>query len=410
MANEEKRVLTARDIGQLLGKKVAKLVTRKLTAPGDNYGSVMLSVDATLDSGSKMALVAKMFPLDEMAQRIFQNPKSMKKEIGVYQVISPEYHKIQEEQSVPPSRRLHAFCSCPGARLTLGNYDEEQLADENSVLLLENLKEQGYRTGDRISGLDLKHTEFVLERLARFHATAVAIKQKKPLVFRNKLLKILTPFKLVEGTKEDDVKNNEKFIEKLRTIPACYRNVEALSELFMDQIEFTHSDKFLPIREPYATFMHFDFWTNNMMFKYKSEVDEEPVDFKIVDFQVSQYGSPVPDLMLFLFTSTQKGIVPEHIDRFLELYHNNFLEWLKTLGCETKMFSYTSFLKEVKIAAPVTLPQIVYMLMPITFNKEQIEKFGEGFAKEGGQPLEFNGVYITKISEALDTYVEKGWL
>ncbi|KAJ8872004.1 hypothetical protein PR048_028344 [Dryococelus australis] len=294
MANEEKRNLTARDIEKLVGRKVTNLETKKLTAPGDNYGSFMLAVDATLDSGRNVALVAKMFPVSDIGQRIFQSPITMKKEIGVYHVISPEYKRIQEEQSVPPSQRLHVFCSCPGARLTLGDNDEDQLADENAVLLMENLKVQGYRSGDRVSGLDKKHTEYVLEHLAKFHATAIAIKMKKPLVFRNKLLSILTPLKIKLGTKQEALQRSENFLKHLLTIPACNRNIDALKVLFMENIEFTHSDKFRPVMEPYATFTHYDLWTNNMMFKYKTETDEDPVDLKIVDFQ-SNSPAAFPD-------------------------------------------------------------------------------------------------------------------
>ncbi|XP_063224836.1 uncharacterized protein LOC134532341 [Bacillus rossius redtenbacheri] len=408
--DKKERTLTASELEKLLGMEVTKLSIKRLTAPGDNYGSVMLAVDAVLKSGRNLALVAKMFPTDEMGQKVFQSPTSMKKEIEVYQIISPEYERIQEEQLVPPSQRLHAFCDCPGARLSLEDHQaEDQLADQDSVLLLENLRVQGYRTGDRVVGASLQRTQFVLERLAKFHATAVAIKIKKPLLFRNKLLKVLAPFKIKGGTKEEDETRNKKFLESLQTIPACNRNIDALRELMTKNLEFTHSDKFIPIREPFATFAHFDFWTNNMMFKFRSETDEEPIDFKIVDFQVSQYGSPVSDIMLFLFTSTETGVVSEHIDSLLELYHRVFVDWLEVLGCETKKFSFEKFMEEVNIVAPETLMQIIYMLMPITFNKDQIETMGEGVPNDD-RPVEFNDVYIVKLSEAINTYEVKKWL
>ncbi|XP_063224835.1 uncharacterized protein LOC134532340 [Bacillus rossius redtenbacheri] len=404
-ANEP--ILTTEDLGKLLGKPVSQASRRNLTAAGENYGSVMLAVDVVLETGEHEALVAKMFPKNEFARKMFQSPLSMRKEIDMYLSVGPELERIQAEASVPAAQRLRVLCGCPGARLSLEDHQaEDQLADQDSVLLLENLAVQGYRTGDRVAGLDLRHAECALQHLARFHATAVAIRVKKPSVFQTKVLRALKPFKVIARTREDEEQSKRTFLRKLRKIPICEKHIDSLEQLFKKSMEERYSDYFPVPKEPFATILHNDFWTNNMMFKY-GEDGKEPTDFKLVDFQTCRYGSPVPDIILFLFTSTQTGIVEEKLDHLLKFYHDCFLKWLEILGCDTKEFSFNRFVAEINEYAPETLDFILFMLRPITLTKEEAKQFTKG---PNFDALEFNENYTKRVSNVIDIFVQKGWI
>lgn len=39
-------------------------------------------------------------------------------------------------------------------------------------IILEDLSLDGFRTADRLQGLDMKHVELILEKLAQFHAAS----------------------------------------------------------------------------------------------------------------------------------------------------------------------------------------------------------------------------------------------
>jgi hypothetical protein len=53
------------------------------------------------------------------------------------------------------------------------------------VLVMEDMREQGYILRDRRFGLDVSHCQLVLEELAKLHALSFAIRDQKPEQFNN---------------------------------------------------------------------------------------------------------------------------------------------------------------------------------------------------------------------------------
>lgn len=49
---------------------------------------------------------------------------------------------------------------------------------ENEILVLSDLKRNGFVMLDRFKGLDLEHTELTLSKLAKFHASSISFKEK----------------------------------------------------------------------------------------------------------------------------------------------------------------------------------------------------------------------------------------
>ncbi|KAJ8871952.1 hypothetical protein PR048_028292 [Dryococelus australis] len=408
MASGWKGKLQKADLERLLGQEIVSYEATNLTAAGDNYGSVMVAVDVTLQSGKVLNIVAKMFPESEVVQQHFQSHLSMRKEVDVYLLVSSEFEKIQEEQSVPLSERLHIFCHCPGARLTLQGYDDRPLADEDSILLLENLKVQGYRVADRVLGQDLIHAELVMTDLAKFHATGLAIKLRKPDVFRSKIMKACDAIKIRWLTKDKDEIRTRTYLESLREIPICEQNINILRDRMKQYVDYSHSDEFRTPTESFATMVHYDLWTNNLMFRYKSETDEKPVHFKMVDFQVVRYGSAATDVIFYLFTSTQTGMVTHNLDHLLKLYHDTFVHWLNILGCDSNVFKYSDFLDEVNSVAPTELVHILFWLLPITLHKDQMKEYS--MYSPPDQKRTLNQDFIRRTSEIVTVFSQRDWL
>nr|CAD7603373.1 unnamed protein product [Timema genevievae] len=196
---ETEELLTKWDLEQLLSAKlgpdtrVDSIATKQLTQPGENYGSNILSVEVTLlPDYKKLDLVAKLVPLSPFLREIFNCGVTVRTEIDVYTKVSKEFQEIQRENNISKKDYLDLFPRCYGARVSR-NEDVGQLADEGAVILLENLTPLGYHCGDRITGVDLEHSEMAVSRLARFHATSIAIKIKKPSVFKEVIMKNLLP-------------------------------------------------------------------------------------------------------------------------------------------------------------------------------------------------------------------------
>ncbi|KAJ8874415.1 hypothetical protein PR048_025264 [Dryococelus australis] len=169
--------LSKEDLEELLrpilnakGTKVEDVSVQFLTKPGDNYGSTMLAVDVNLTPGPRtLPQVAKMLPESSSMQQ-FQFGMSVRKEIDMCKLAGPAFESIQKEKNVPEDKY---FRSC---RRYLGHSAGE-------------LEDPRIEIGDRFIGLNLAHCKFVVDKMVRFHATAITLKIKKPEEFRETVLR-----------------------------------------------------------------------------------------------------------------------------------------------------------------------------------------------------------------------------
>nr|CAD7439495.1 unnamed protein product [Timema bartmani] len=375
MASDEQELITKSDLEEVMrphldsNTSVKSFETTPLTKPGDNYGSNILSLDVILSPGhEKLALVAKLVPLAAVLREMFQCDITVRKENDMYVLVRPEYEKIQKEKKVPADKFLNAFPACYGARATRGE-DVGQPVNDGALLLLENLKAKGYVTGDRQKGLDMRHTKLALTNLAHFHATAIAIRNHKPQVFKDTVLRACRPSSV---TPPDEDTPKKEILEYIKSIPDCKQHVDKVKAVF-EKTYFLSSSSVIGT-EAFKSIAHRDLWTSNMMFRYVEDdvKRESPIGFKIVDFQVVAYCSPIQDLIFFLYTSTEMGLVVDHYDELIRVYYDNLVEFLQLLGCDIGPFSFETFLEEIELVAPNEFTHIVEMLQPISIDKESL--------------------------------------
>ncbi|XP_044260223.1 uncharacterized protein LOC123008475 [Tribolium madens] len=341
----------------ILGHKV-----RRLTAPGENYGSLMLSVDITvktLEGTSEINAVAKMVPPNEFIQKIFNTPVTFRNEIAFYKDIVPTLRNFQQEQGMPTL--IDFFPKYLGSRLNRNNSDT---VDSDAILLLENLKMAGFVNLDRTIGFDLDVSKVIVKDLAHLHAVPLGLKIKKPEIFEKNIKKHLTPF----NPPDDDGQTEEKMCDLIRALNSPYYE-RAKTILAKPRVWATTP------QEPFATLIHNDYWVNNTMVKIEPG---KPTKNKMVDFQVYGYGSPAKDLIFFLFSSVQNDIIKNECDNLIKLYHDTFIDVLKQLKCDTKPFSFENFEKELKLeAANSQFGHIVFMCTPIFAPKGSVKELNE---------------------------------
>jgi hypothetical protein len=67
---------------------------------------------------------------------------------------------------------------------------------------------------------------------------------------------------------------------------------------------------------------------------YSTKVDgrEIPVKAKMIDFQLARYGSPVLDIMFFIYSCTTQDLREQYFDDLLKTYHDNLSQIVKDLG------------------------------------------------------------------------------
>ncbi|RZC39234.1 EcKinase, DUF1679, and/or APH domain containing protein [Asbolus verrucosus] len=170
--------------------------------------------------------------------------------------------------------------------------------------------------------------------------------------------------------KTDDVQQiNAKLLKIFERIDGC--------KLFLERIK-NALRKWMktPPCEPFATIAHNDVWVNNIMIKLEND---KPTQNKLLDFQVCDYGSPARDLLFFLFTSVKSYILEKRYDDFIELYRKTFTSILHELKCDSTLFFFEAFEKELEYEGKGSqFAHAVFMNFPIFAPKERYYEYVMG--------------------------------
>jgi len=142
-----------------------------------------------------------------------------------------------------------------------------------TAIVLDDLKEQGFRLADRTVGLDMQHCLLVMKAIAQSHAASAVLHVKDPEIFKpfsesfycerqRTAIELISQSNLNGLAKE--VENwplfNDRFACKL------HRLADKAVDFFIKLLERDDND--------FNTFVHGDIWINNMMFRYSDDTDE----------------------------------------------------------------------------------------------------------------------------------------
>ncbi|XP_017046188.1 uncharacterized protein LOC108091478 [Drosophila ficusphila] len=354
------------------GSTLDSYVSRYLTKPGDNYGSIMLAVQAKIRSADgafqELPLIAKLPPLtNDLYWQIFQPERTCITENAVYQYLSPELDKLQLEAGILPGQLFDGFPRYYGSRISLD--PRSSTVDRDAVLVQENVTVHGYRPGNRYRPYNLAETVLVLHYLARYHALPIALRVKKPQVYEQFVRPYFKKFDMNcnMDPAEKELMNTE-ILQDIRTVASEERDVKRVEELL---IEF---DAFQASKDvddgPFTTLVHGDLWINNMMLKYNE--DGTPVKVKIVDFQIAQYGSLVHDVIFLLFSSVDVQVLEDNYYNFLSMYYKFFIQTLREVNVDTSNYTHEKFMKEVQEVAHLQLPHAIFMMKVILADSSTI--------------------------------------
>ncbi|GLV43386.1 uncharacterized protein CBL_03929 [Carabus blaptoides fortunei] len=400
--------LLQRQLGKTI--KIRQQQSKCLTAPGENYGSVMLALELTLEdenNGKKpLHIVAKLLPPSEMLRQIFYVEITFKKELQVYTRIVPALKQIEDEYNVENNRASELYCQCYGGRLNLST--EDDLVDDDAVILLENLKLQNYETGDRLIGFDLETSAFILKNLARYHAVPIALKLLKPDVYRDKIYNTL-------NTAQPEFQNNVSvldiveisFKKILMQRPEYQTQIDKLATEAKKSVEQLFYNS-VPFEEPFVSVGHADFWVNNMMLL--RDQSGKPLRLKIVDFQTAQSQSVVWDMLFFIYTSVSANVLYDNVDELIQIYYASFIDCLKQFNVNLDNYSWEAFEKEIRKKAYGVLSQIIVMYKHILLERGHIADMGD-FKEEEMFGFDHVGQESkNRMVQTFVSFVENGWM
>ncbi|KAJ8945003.1 hypothetical protein NQ318_010205, partial [Aromia moschata] len=344
-------------------RKIVQCDIKRLTAPGENYGSLMLAVDLITednDDGKEYALhiVAKAVPKNEFVQKTFRSPLTFKKELELYRTIVPTLKEFHAEEGL--AEEINFFPEFYGGRLGIGpNFDT---FDNDAVILLENLKKRGFTCADRTIGFDLEPAKFILKDLAMLHAVPLALKLKKPEVFSSRLLPYLNNTGAFSDI-EDKIFNHmiESIIQVAEESSDCLPFTNRIRDELIKGAELTGYQ--IQSREPFATLIHCDLWINNTMIKLEDSKINTDLLCEIYYF--------------FIFDSIKTDVVIKNCDHLVEFYHRNFVSNLEKFNINVEPFSLDEFKKRnrhINQGVVYIFFQCLVMLQPIFADENAVKE------------------------------------
>ncbi|CAH1118998.1 unnamed protein product [Phaedon cochleariae] len=384
--------------------------TKSLTTPGEHYGSIMLAVDVKIkfskDGSEKVLnLVAKLQPANEMLRAAFDVQTTFKKEVLCYTVMIPALIAFQKEFKVPEKKSIaNLFPKCYGARFSLDENSNQ--VDDGAVIILENLKQKGYYTGDRLVGLDFEAAQVILKDLARFHATSIALKKLRPEVFEEKLMACTMPGSGANALPEQFASAHKDGLrDSSKEIPVLKPYLEKIQKV---------CDRFSGLSKPepnetWGTICHADFWMSNTMLL--NSASGKPISSKIVDLQFAIYASALTDLVFFLFTSVINSVLEKSYETFLKVYYDSFIDTLKDYSIDMSPYSWKSFENELEVAGPVEVCHILMLLKPICTERNIIKNSFEDFEDSDWYRKDLLGPnHRRKLKDTVLALIKKNWL
>lgn len=154
------------DIMKNEGAEIKRLSLEPANQKGENYSSIMLRANLRLlnidQSEQGRSYIVKLDPVGK-TQDIMNQFNVFPKEIEMYQSLLPYFEALYSNVGV--DIKLSPRC------LRTGN-------DPGNMIILEDLCEQGYRTVNRLEGMDMPHSEMALAALAKFHAASAVYYQE----------------------------------------------------------------------------------------------------------------------------------------------------------------------------------------------------------------------------------------
>lgn len=292
---------------------VEHIIAESATGDGENYASILIRVKVILSTGNCISLIIKTITLDPVANDVLTGQFNVHdKEMFIYEKVLSKYE---------------AVC---GFKLTPKVFEVNRASD---AIIFEDLSAQGFILANRYNGLNDAHCKLVIESLAKLHAASIVLHTKQTDIFEpfsdgifNRKIKLLHNFfqAMLQAC-----------LEEVETWPGFEEIAKKLNELKENLIE-RGSSVFDYHSDETFVFLHGDLWTTNIMFTY--DEDKNPLEAKLIDFQMSSYGSPVIDLLYFIYTSAVPEIRYNKTEELLKFYSEKLGEALTQLGFKSTKF------------------------------------------------------------------------
>jgi len=284
---------------------------------GDNVAGSLKAITAIDDNGTKFHVVYKFIP--ENPSNFIINEKIFRTEHAIYKTVAPMMENFARSKGLTYSPAIPKYFS---------GFNN----DCNDYIVLEDVRPSGYVMPDKNISRTYPEMSIILKELAKFHAVAYGmIQYEGESIFDTQELSSIYHERHTELTEPTEF---DKMI---------HHNYEVTVDLMQDRLpelakrmaplipragDIRRSTDFNP--NYFATLIHCDLWTNNLMIKHDDK-SGEPIDVKFLDFQFARRGNVFSELQYLIFTSTNSEFRKQHLIPSLSLYYDTFSATLKAM-------------------------------------------------------------------------------
>ncbi|XP_069690920.1 uncharacterized protein [Periplaneta americana] len=370
---------------------------QRATAPGENFMSEIYRVTVQMvrgDESEKKSLIVKITPIGKYTTQFVNESDMFAREARMLKDVMPAMQRLLDEvlpRKCKPFAAKHVY-SC--------------LDPPTPVIIVEDLKEQGFQMSHLSANLDLNHSLLVIRTIARFHAASVVLKEKEP--------ELLEPF--MDGKVLDKLYNQigdvvasaimslanqaekwpefeDRFIHKIRNIGRNFpENIVKLRKR---------------AEKEFNVLAHNDLWVTNIMFRY-SDTAHNILDLRFVDFQLCYWMSPAIDLLYFLHSSTATELLDKH-DVLIEDYYTTLGETLALLGYKDLHPKREDFMQQIESRGAFATIIAVTIRSVLLLDRSKLQDFEKRLKEEHRENL-CSDIYKQHLRKVLPILEKKGWI
>lgn len=227
----------------------------------DGFSSKIFHVQLTgrtkVNTTRTLNLIVKVIPIDEKLRTLVKD--AFRREIFLYEIVVPLMEKLLVKKKLKNPKIEF-----------IAKYYTSSLEDFNEAIVLENLTTDNFQLWNYTKPMNEEHIRLGLETYAQFHANSFALKHLDREAFDEAKKSVAKPLMAMDGS-EVFLNSMKEQMEQVAKGLALLNNDE-LSKVFDEiranlvQILLNESDN-----DEYFTFVHYDCWCNNFMFKYVSK-------------------------------------------------------------------------------------------------------------------------------------------
>ncbi|XP_059046962.1 uncharacterized protein LOC131842446 [Achroia grisella] len=273
-------------------------------------------------------------------------------EHSMHMELHKTYEDIQNACDIPPEKKL--------VMPKLYGYNPKELEE---TIVVEDLQPKGFIPFNRLKCIDWKYAAKSVESLAKIHALSMAYRDNNPVEFNEFVKKANAQEDIYSGVADTAYKQRVE-----ATLAVISDQNKNKLKVYLNKVSAV---SLYDIQKSYQrpVLCHGDYRPSNILHKVHKNGSLEVVP---TSFHSIQSGSPLSDLLYFIFTGSDEQFRRRHFQALMDHYYKELSNILRSLKLNPDyIYSKTNFEHDLKQYLPYGLIMAI-LFLPIV--SEQDEK------------------------------------